>query len=152
MNRRIAVRAVIVDDDGKIFCVNQRHRRTKDPLPYWCLPGGGVDPGEAFIPALRREIIEELDVEPEIGRLLYIQQYMDDEQEQMELFFHVTNAYDYRDIDISSATHAADEIVEHGFVDPKTTKVLPTLLTEEDIVRHIETSQPTKLFSYFDKA
>ncbi|HET9477605.1 MAG TPA: NUDIX domain-containing protein [Dehalococcoidia bacterium] len=40
--------------------------------PYWCLPGGRVDFGESGEEAMRREIVEELGVEPRIERLLWM--------------------------------------------------------------------------------
>lgn len=40
--------------------------------PYWCLPGGRVDFGEAAAEAMRREIVEELGVEPRIERPLWM--------------------------------------------------------------------------------
>ena len=149
MSRRVAVRAIILDDDGKLFCVRIHDKHTKKPQEHWALPGGGVDVAEPLIPALHREMIEETNVAPKIGELLYIQQYPDRHLgEQIEFFFHVTNADDYKDIDLAGASHAADEIVEHGFVDPKEVYVLPKLLAEENIAEHISSKQPTKIFSY----
>ncbi len=40
--------------------------------PYWCLPGGRVDFGESAEEAMRREILEELGVEPRIERPLWV--------------------------------------------------------------------------------
>jgi len=39
---------------------------------YWCLPGGRVDFGEAGEEAVRREILEEMGLEPRIERLLWV--------------------------------------------------------------------------------
>jgi ADP-ribose pyrophosphatase YjhB (NUDIX family) len=39
---------------------------------YWCLPGGRVDFGESGEEAMRREIIEELGLEPRIERLVWV--------------------------------------------------------------------------------
>lgn len=150
MNRRVAVRGIILDDDGKIFFVRIIDKHTKQPLEHLALPGGGLDPGEPMIEGLHREMIEETNVAPQIGRLLYIQQYVDkgNGDEQMEFFFHITNTADYKDIDLSSASHAADEIAEHDFIDPKQVFVLPKLLAEEDIVQHIVGNHPVKIFNY----
>jgi 8-oxo-dGTP pyrophosphatase MutT (NUDIX family) len=39
---------------------------------FWSLPGGHVDVGETAAGALRREMMEELSVEIEVGRLLWV--------------------------------------------------------------------------------
>lgn len=151
MNRRVAVRAIIIKD-GKLLCVRQKHYDGGiiTDTDFWCTPGGGVDVGEALIPALKREIIEELGPEPEIGQLLYIQQFAHKDTEHLEFFFHVLNAEDYTNLDLSSTTHGAIEIAEVDFVDAGATQVLPKFLTTEDSSQI--TGQPTapKIFSYID--
>ena len=39
---------------------------------YWCLPGGRVDFGESGEEAVRREIVEEIGLEPRIERLVWV--------------------------------------------------------------------------------
>ena len=60
---RRAVRAVLVTPDQSILLV----RFEFPDKTVWALPGGGLDPGETHLEALRRELIEEVglhDVEP----------------------------------------------------------------------------------------
>lgn len=56
---RLAVRAVILDEHGAVllFRANQGVTRTRRPL--WMMPGGGVQPGETWEEAIRRELYEE---------------------------------------------------------------------------------------------
>lgn len=127
MKRRVAVRGIILMNN-KIFCVRLKPYRHVDASNYWCTPGGGVDDGQALIPALEREIIEELGITAKVGRLLYIQQFTHKNQEQMEFFFQINNAEDFLHIDLNNTTHGSVEIEECGFINPAKNKVLPEFL------------------------
>lgn len=146
--RRVNARGIILDQDGRLFCLSlvpDHHGRERS---YLATPGGGVDERESLIDGLSREMIEETGVEPQIGRLLAIQQYFDGENEQLEFFFHVINAADYHNVDLSSTSHGADEIKECKFVDPKNSEILPKFLAEIDLSVLIAENQPVKIISY----
>jgi len=49
----LGVRAVVLDRDDRIFLVKHSY------VTGWYLPGGGVEVGETFGDALRRELVEE---------------------------------------------------------------------------------------------
>jgi len=152
MKRRVAVRALILQDDGKLLCVRQKHYFEAvftEATDFWCLPGGGVDEGEALLPALEREMIEELGIKPVIGNLLYVQQFLYADMEHMEFFFHVTNAADYAQVDLSKTTHGVAEIAELDFIDPTHESVRPEFLSTENLVEQAATGT-AKFFSYLD--
>ncbi|MFZ1324243.1 MAG: NUDIX hydrolase [Candidatus Saccharimonadales bacterium] len=149
MSRRITARGIIFKD-GKLFCVRLNGYRVPGgaATDYLCTPGGGLDDGEGLIKAIEREIVEETGIRPDVGNLLYIQQYPDGEDnEHLELFYHVTNANDYETVDLTQTTHGVEEIAEFGFVDPKTTHVLPKFLTETNIAEDIKAAR-TQTFTY----
>ncbi len=55
-NIRVRVAAIILNKKNELLLVNHR----KNKKSYWLFPGGGVEYGETFIAALKREIKEEL--------------------------------------------------------------------------------------------
>lgn len=138
----------VIFRDGKIFGVKLTGYRNGVPADFWSTPGGGTNESEPLEAALSREMIEETGITPVIGSLLYVQQYSDKDNEQLEFFFHIKNADDYDNIDLATTAHGVEEIAQHGFIDPKKEIILPKLLAEVNIAQDIEQNHPTKLFNY----
>ena len=67
---RTAVRTILLNDEGKIALLHKKNNRE------YKLIGGGVDKGETFIEALKREVLEEAGCEIKIiSELGYIEEY-----------------------------------------------------------------------------
>lgn len=145
MIKRVAVRGIALQN-GHLLCARLKDYRHAGQPDFWCTPGGGLDSGEALVPALEREIIEETGIKPKVGNLVYIQQFTYEQTEQLEFFFLITNPVDFQNVDVSKSSHGAVEIAELAFINPREHRVLPKFLTTESFENIA--SQPVKIFSY----
>ena len=112
----LGVRGLVLDGDNRVFLVKHSY------VSGWHLPGGGVEVGETFLEALRRELIEE-------GRI-----ELTDEPDLHGLFFngHVSRrdhvaVYVVRQFRQDRLPEPNQEIVECGFyaagaLPPETTR------------------------------
>ena len=65
--RTLVVAGLIVGDDGRILITQRRADQALGG--QWEFPGGKVEPGEAPVAALARELREELGVATSVGRI-----------------------------------------------------------------------------------
>jgi 8-oxo-dGTP diphosphatase len=65
--RKLVVAALVRDSDGRVL-LSQRRADQAMPLK-WELPGGKVEPGEAPVAALAREVREELGCGATVGKI-----------------------------------------------------------------------------------
>lgn len=149
--RRVNVRALIYKDD-KILAVKHKSKTGKEPS-YWAVPGGGLDPFESLEAGVAREVHEELGIEAQVGRILFVQQFKSTRatrDEELEFIFMVENTDDFTEIDLSKSTHGEAEIARCEFINPKTENVLPRLLSELDLKSYIEQVRPVYLYVELD--
>jgi 8-oxo-dGTP diphosphatase len=61
------VGAIVTDEQGRLLMIQRGH----DPgAGLWSIPGGRVEPGETDAQALVREMLEETNLQVEVGRLI----------------------------------------------------------------------------------
>ena len=70
--KHVTVAAAIIVDNGKIFATQRAHGEFKDG---WEFPGGKIEQGETPQQAAKREVMEELDTEIEVGELFDTVEY-----------------------------------------------------------------------------
>lgn len=122
----IKVRAIILHE-GKLLVVRHPHDTS-----FVALAGGHLEWGEDLKECLSREIIEELGVKPDIGRLFYINTFTQiDNKQYVEFFFEIKNGVDYLDTKKLTRSHA-HEIAEIVWVSPMDdVRILPKTLAED---------------------
>lgn len=89
---RNSAKAIIVQD-GKVLLLQKQHPGS---AAFTVFPGGGQEPGETLPEALKRECIEEVGAQVQVGELLFVREYRSWEHEfddpnkpthQLEFFF-----------------------------------------------------------------
>lgn len=63
---RVSAGVLFLDDSGRVLLVQSPYKS------YWDLPGGYVEPGESPRQAAIREVMEELGLQIEVGRVLSV--------------------------------------------------------------------------------
>lgn len=93
--KTIKCRGIIINED-KLMVV--KHNISDQ---FYALPGGHLEGDENPRKCIEREIVEEFDIKPEVGRLLYINQFNDSTKSFLEFFFEITNGDDFLNLDES---------------------------------------------------
>lgn len=63
---RVAAGALFFNNEGRVLLVRPSYKK------HWDIPGGYVEPGESPRSAARREILEELGIDVEVGSMLLV--------------------------------------------------------------------------------
>jgi 8-oxo-dGTP diphosphatase len=85
---RTRISGICVHDD-EILLVKHLSIGKSDIL--WVPPGGGMQFGENAENCLKREMLEECGLDIEMGKLLFVYEYLDQPLHAIELFFEITS-------------------------------------------------------------
>lgn len=120
----VRCRGVILDNGELLVVAHPGHN-------YYALPGGKLEFGEEPISCMKRELIEELGIDPQIGRLLYVNSFASGDVQTVEFLFEILNSGDYRDYEKYERTHAF-ELAGLEWIKPENSKeLLPKKLAED---------------------
>lgn len=136
---RPAARILLVDGAGRTLMF----RFTPgDRPPFWCTPGGAVDPGESYEAAARRELLEETGLDRDCGpqvarRQVEFRTIEGVEVDADERYFRV-------DIDAHEVTGAGHTVLEQ--------RVMQSWrwFTRDELAAHAEPYFPTDLIELLD--
>ncbi|PIZ86291.1 hypothetical protein CO033_03175 [Candidatus Nomurabacteria bacterium CG_4_9_14_0_2_um_filter_32_10] len=111
----------IIFYEGKLLLVKH-----PGDVENYALPGGKLEYGEKILDTIKREILEEFGIKSEIGRLLYVNNYIEkDGINYIEFFFEIKNVKDFISIDSFNGIYK-DELSEIVWKDQKDEiKILP---------------------------
>jgi 8-oxo-dGTP diphosphatase len=93
MEHRIRVAAIIVDDN-KLLLVKHVHPETG--FEWWVPPGGGIEERDnSIFDCAKREVFEEVNLRVDVPRVVYIREFLDKENKQLniEIFTLVDKYY-----------------------------------------------------------
>lgn len=136
---RPAARILLVDGAGRTLMF----RFTPDDRPpFWCTPGGAVDPGESYEDAARRELLEETGLDRDCGpqvarRQVEFRTIEGVEVEADERYFRV-------DVDAHDVTAAGHTVLEQ--------RVMQSWrwFTRQELAAHDEPYFPADLIALLD--
>ncbi len=77
-----SIKAIIIDRTKLLVVVKE-----KNGQQFYTLPGGGQNPDELMLDALKRELVEETGFSVEPKRLLFIREGFDGEEHRIEFMF-----------------------------------------------------------------
>lgn len=83
---RVRVCGLLIEEE-KLLLI--KHKSIGEKNILWSPPGGGTEFGENAKDALKREFLEETNLEIEVGQFLFTYEMINETHHAIELFFHV---------------------------------------------------------------
>ncbi|MFA5927361.1 MAG: NUDIX hydrolase [Patescibacteria group bacterium] len=82
---RVSAKGLFFNKAGEVLLVKSSHKSIGD---FWCVPGGGVEEGEAISDAAERELAEETGYIGKVDKIVFTQDLtFHNNDRQLEIFF-----------------------------------------------------------------
>ena len=78
---RVRVAAAVIGNGKLLIVKHEKRGRT-----WWCLPGGGLEPGETLSACAERELLEETGLKVKAGRIIYLGELILPEEHLLDVF------------------------------------------------------------------
>jgi 8-oxo-dGTP diphosphatase len=85
---KVRVRVCGILEKNRLYLL-VNHRQMNEQNTFWNFPGGGVDATESLTEALKREFLEEVNLEISIGSFLFLNEVVAEPLHAIELYFEV---------------------------------------------------------------
>lgn len=86
---RAAARVVLLSQDDELLYLHARDEVSRKE--FWVMPGGGLETGESFKAAAKREVLEETGIDVDVGPCLWTRHHVFDweskSHSQFEVFY-----------------------------------------------------------------
>lgn len=131
--QRIALKAVVIDDEGRVLLLREATAYDEgSQAGRYGLPGGHLEPGEAWQDGLRREVVEETGLEIDILRPIYVGEWrpvIKGVQNQIVATFLICRAKD------PSGVRLSDEYDAYEWVAADTWENYDFMTPDDDVLR-----------------
>lgn len=133
---RIRVSGILKKDDKILFV---KHKKNNEE--YYLLPGGGVDFGESFEIALKREFMEEVNIDVKVKDLVFVSEGIDPKGEKHIISMVFSVEYLTGDIKIPeeeriiACEYLSPEEIEENIIYPNIKKEL--VLGQFDRIKYL---------------
>jgi 8-oxo-dGTP pyrophosphatase MutT (NUDIX family) len=129
--QRIATKALIVNDKGQILILREASTYEEGTnVGKYHLPGGRLNPGEAFLDGLKREVDEESGLQIEIGKPIYVGEWrpvIKGVQNQIVAIFFICKP-------LSSKVRLSEEHDDYKWVLPNEIKTYDVMSPEDKVI------------------
>ena len=86
MRHRIRAAAIVIEGDS-VLLVRHQHDEINGGQSWWVPPGGGVEGEESLTECAKRETLEETGLSVELGRMVYVREFVEPGFHHCEVFF-----------------------------------------------------------------